>query len=66
MMSRILKTGSPMATHGRASAPARNGTTIVIREHDDRLAFKIGLEHTLAGDIEVVAIDEPEDFFHGS
>ena len=37
---------------------------IVVREHDDGLAFKIGPEDTLAGDIEVVAIDEAEDFAH--
>ena len=29
-------------------------------------AFEVGPKHTLARDIEVVAVDQPEDFFHDS
>jgi hypothetical protein len=35
-------------------------------EHDDRHAFEVGPKHTFAGDVEVVAVDQPEDFFHDS
>jgi len=37
---------------------ARHRTTIVIRQHHHRLAFELGLKHALAGNVEIVHIDE--------
>ena len=35
-----------------------DGATIVVGEHDHRLAFQSGIEDSLTGDIEVVAVDQ--------
>jgi hypothetical protein len=43
-----------------------HSATIVVGENDNRNAFEVGPKHTLAGDVEVVAIDQSEDFFHDS
>jgi hypothetical protein len=43
-----------------------HSATIVVGENDDRNAFEVGPKHTLAGDVEVVAVDQSEDFFHDS
>jgi hypothetical protein len=45
---------------------AGHGATVIVGEHNDWNAFEVGPEHTLAGNVEVVAVDQPEDFFHGS
>jgi hypothetical protein len=43
-----------------------HSATIVVGENDNRDAFEVGPKYTLARDVEVVAIDQPEDFFHDS
>jgi len=42
---------------------ARDGAAVIIGQGDDRASVEAGLEHPLATDVEVVAIDERE---HGS
>ncbi len=40
--------------------------SVIIREHNDRLAFEVRPKDTFAAHVEVVAIDQAEDLAHGS
>ena len=44
---------------------ARDHAAVVVGEHDDRLVAKFGLKHALAGDVEIVAIDQSDRAAHG-
>ena len=36
----------------------RHSTAVIVGEHDDGHTFQAGVEHTLAGDVEVIAINK--------
>ena len=52
----------PRCAHGDAErlrlVAAGDHAAVVVREHDDGTAAQFGLKHALAGDIEIVAIDQ--------
>ncbi len=44
---------------------ARDNAAIVIRQHDNGLIVQMGLKQSFATGVEVVAIDESINWFHG-
>jgi hypothetical protein len=43
-----------------------HSATIVVGENANRNAFEVEPKHTLAGDVQVTAVDQSEGVFHGS
>ena len=60
MRSKAKKDACSIKLQFHIIVTARNGAAVIVRQDDDRLAVQAWPEHPLAGDVEIIAIDERE------